>query len=108
MKNRLSKGILMTALICGTVIVLPCGSSAVYAEETTNDAEIQAFNLEEVVVTATRTENKLIDTAANVSVVTADEIEKRNYQSAADALKDVPGVRVTYNGGEREKHIVLN
>jgi len=109
MKKRLTKGMLMAALICGTISVLPVGGVVAHAEgAATEDAEMQAFNLEEIVITATRTENKMIDTAANLSVVTAEDIENRNYQSAADAMKDVPGVSITYGGGERERHIILN
>ena len=107
MRRSRSKSLLMTALICGTIGVIPCGGT-VFAEEAGDNAALQAFDLEQIVVTAARTENKLIDTAANVAVVTAEDIEKRNYQSAADALKDVPGVVVTFSGGSREKHIVLN
>ena len=108
MKRKLSKGMLMTALICGTISIVSFGGAVVHAEETDADAALQGFNLEEVVVTATRIENKLIDTAANVAVVTAEDIENRNYQSAADAMKDVPGVAITHGGGERERHIILN
>ena len=107
MRRSRSKSLLITALICGTIGVIPCGGT-VFAEEAGDNAALQAFDLEQIVVTAARTENKLIDTAANVAVVTAEDIEKRNYQSAADALKDVPGVVVTFSGGSREKHIVLN
>ena len=106
MKRKVTKGMLMTALICGTISILPHG---VYAEEAVAEEEaLQGFNLDQIVVTAARVENKLIDTPANVAVVTAEDIEKRNYQSAADALKDVPGVIVTFSGGSREKHVVLN
>ena len=109
MKTKLTKGMLMTALICGTITVFPFSGAVAQAEEAAaDDTALQGFTLEQIVVTATRTENKLIDTAANLSVVTAEEIEKKNYQSVSDALKDVPGVSVTYNGGEREKHVVLN
>ena len=106
MKRKVTKGMLMTALICGTISILPHG---VYAEEAVAEEEaLQGFNLDQIVVTAARVENKLIDTPANVAVVTAEDIEKRNYQSAADALKDVPGVIVTFSGGSREKHVDLN
>ena len=90
MKRKVTKGMLMTALICGTISILPHG---VYAEEAVAEEEaLQGFNLDQIVVTAARVENKLIDTPANVAVVTAEDIEKRNYQSAADALKDVADI----------------
>ena len=105
MKRNLTKSMLMTALICGTISIIPHG---VYAEEAVAEEDLQGFTLDQVVVTATRTKNKLIDTAANVSIVTAEDIEKHNYKTAADALKNVPGVNILHNGGEQEKHIILN
>ena len=107
MEKKLTKGMLMTALICGTISMVPFGAVAHAEDAAADDAALQGFNLEQIVVTATRTENKLIDTAANVAIVTAEDIEKHNYQSAADALKDVPGVSVLHNGGEQEFRLRL-
>ena len=56
MKKRLTKGMLMTALICGTISILPHG---VYAEEVAEEEALQGFTLDQVVVTATRTEKKI-------------------------------------------------
>ncbi|MBR1591059.1 MAG: hypothetical protein IJ657_08325 [Acidaminococcaceae bacterium] len=70
--KKLSKGMLMAALICGTISVLPYGAVA-HAEEVADDAALQAFTLDQIVVTATRMEKKLVDTGANVSVVTSEE-----------------------------------
>lgn len=46
MKSNFSKGMLMTALITGTVL---CSSAAAFAEE------LQEYTLDQMVVTATRT-----------------------------------------------------
>ena len=75
MKRKVTKGMLMTALICGTFIILPHG---VYAEEATEEEALQGFTLDQVVVTAARMEKKLVDTGANVSVVTSEDFEKKN------------------------------
>lgn len=48
------------------------GLNLVNAEEVTNN-----FNLDEYVVTATRSENKIVDTPANISLITKDDFEKR-------------------------------
>lgn len=70
---------------------------------------MQEFDLDAMVVTATRTETKAVDVPANVSVVTAEKIESRHYQNVAEALKDVPGASVIDTGvGAFEKTIVLN
>ena len=98
--KKMSKGMLMTALICGAVYL---GGSPVYA------SELQEFSLDEYVVTAARTETKLVDTPANISVVDAQTIEERHYQDVSEVLKDVPGANVLDSGaGAFEKKIMLN
>ena len=98
--KKMSKGMLMTALICGAVYL---GGSPVYA------SELQEFSLDEYVVTAARTETKLVDTPANISVVDAQTIEERHYQDVSEVLKDVPGANVLDDGlGASEKKIMLN
>ena len=98
--KKMSKGMLMTALICGAVYL---GGSPVYA------SELQEFSLDEYVVTAARTETKLVDTPANISVVDAQTIEERHYQDVSEVLKDVPGANIIDTGvGAYEKKVVLN
>lgn len=98
--KKMSKGMLITALICGAVYL---GGSPVYANE------LQEFSLDEYVVTAARTETKLVDTPANISVVDAKTIEERHYQDVSEVLKDVPGANVLDSGaGAYEKKIVIN
>ncbi|MGV8074430.1 MAG: TonB-dependent receptor [Syntrophobacteraceae bacterium] len=72
---------------------------AVSSEETTGEEgapkEIEAAKehaLEEMVVTATRTEKALSDAPAAVSVVTREDMESRNIQTIDSALNLVPGV----------------
>jgi len=48
--------------------------------------------LDEIVVTATRTEKSIADAPASVSVVTHEDIENRNVQSADTALNLIPGL----------------
>jgi iron complex outermembrane receptor protein len=48
--------------------------------------------LDEVVVTATRTEKSIADAPGSVSLVTAGEMKKRNIQSVDEALNLLPGV----------------
>ena len=63
----MKKGLLMTALITGTLM---CASTGAFAEE------LQEYTLDQMVVTATRTEKKIIDVPASVEVITAKDIEK--------------------------------
>lgn len=48
--------------------------------------------LDEVVVTATRSKQTVQDAPASVSVVTAEEIEKRNVRTITEAIGMLPGV----------------
>jgi len=55
--------------------------------------------LEEVVVTATRVQTPKQDVAANITVITAQDMEKMPASSAAEVLQYIPGVYVEFNGG---------
>ena len=64
------------------------------------NSESQAVvELEEVVVTATRVETPKQDVAANITVITAEDMEKMPASSAAEVLQYIPGVYVEFNGG---------
>ena len=97
--KKMSKGMLMAALICGSFSVLNVASSE----------QMQTFEMDEFVVTAARTETRLVDTPANISVVGAQQIEEKKYQDMGEVLKDVDGVMVLDTGiGTKEKMIKLN
>lgn len=90
MKCIISKGLLMTALITGSVM---WGGTSVFAEE------LQEYTLDQMVVTATRTEKKIIDVPASVEVITAKDLEKSGAAYVDDALKKVTGIAVSRTGG---------
>jgi vitamin B12 transporter len=52
-----------------------------------------------IVVTPTRTAQTADDSLASVSVVTREQIEQRQPQSVADALRGLPGLDFSVNGG---------
>lgn len=54
--------------------------------------------LKPVVVTATRMETPLQETAASVTVVGAEEIQQQQAETVADVLRNVPGVDIVQNG----------
>lgn len=62
------------------------GACGAYAESPS------AYSLDAVVVTATRTESTVKNTPASVSVVTAEEIAKRNVRTVTEAIAMLPGV----------------
>ena len=55
-------------------------------------AEEKTASLEEIVVTATRTEKEVKDAPGSVSIVTKEDIEKRNIKTIDEALNTTPGV----------------
>ena len=80
------------------------GGVTAFAQE-----DLQEFALEDMVVTATRTESKMVDVPVNTTVISAEKIADRHYLDVADALKDVPGATVIDSGeGADEKKIILN
>jgi vitamin B12 transporter len=91
----------MVSLLAGMTVVW--GGTAFAAED------LQEFALDDMVVTATRTESKMVDVPVNATVISAEKIADRHYLDVADALKDVPGATVIDSGeGADEKKIILN
>lgn len=102
MKNVQSlRNAVMVSLLAGTTVVW---GGTVFAQE-----DLQEFALDDMVVTATRTESKMVDVPVNATVISAEKIADRHYLDVADALKDVPGATVLDTGvGAGEKKVVLN
>ncbi len=61
-----------------------------------------AIEQEVMVVTASGFQQKIEDTAASISVVTREQLEKRAYRDVTDALKDIPGVVITGGGSSSD------
>ena len=91
----------VVSLLAGTTVVW---GGTVFAQE-----DLQEFALDDMVVTATRTESKMVDVPVNATVISAEKIADRHYLDVADALKDVPGATVIDSSeGADEKKIILN
>ncbi len=71
------------------------------------DKEIPVVELQEVVVTATRTEKKLEDVTASITVITAGEIEGRKAETVSELLRNVPGAFVRQEGAAGSRTSVL-
>lgn len=69
-------------------------SAAIAADSETTST----IKLDEIVVTATKTETPIKQVGSSVSVITAAEIEERQYQFALDVLRAMPGVQISQNG----------
>ena len=83
MDVKVTKSLLMTALITGSVML---GSGAAFAAESVGE-----FSLDQIVVTATRTEKRDVDVPASTVIITAQQIKDTGAQSAAEALSKQAG-----------------
>ncbi|MGM4929092.1 TonB-dependent receptor plug domain-containing protein [Tardiphaga sp. 619_E2_N8_5] len=81
-------------LAAGTaaVVVLSCSHSAAHAQSS-------AEQLSEIVVTADRAPEQLNRTGSSISVVSGETIATSNPGSLVDALRTVPGLDISENGG---------
>ena len=61
-------------------------------------ADMPVYTLDGIVVTASRVQEKKIDSNADVSVVTAKEIEEKHYDDVSEAIRHVPGVMIASHG----------
>lgn len=82
----------MVSLLAGATVVW---GGTVFAQE-----DLQEFALEDMVITASRVPTQKVDTPADISVITKEEIADQNYASASDALRAVPGVNVLGSGAK--------
>jgi len=78
----------MLQIVLFSIVFLFCFIFPVFAEEK------EEAKLEEIVVTATRTETPIESAPASVNVVTKKEMEKRNIKTLDDVVNELPGVYV--------------
>ncbi|BBO84799.1 outer membrane heme receptor [Desulfosarcina ovata subsp. sediminis] len=85
-----------------TVVLAFCLPMAVGADERAEET----VKLREVVVSAPRTDRKLVETPASITVITGEEIEEMGARNIVDVVKNIPGVvkdsdsrdRLTFRG----------
>ncbi|CAG67942.1 MULTISPECIES: TonB-dependent receptor domain-containing protein [Acinetobacter] len=96
----MSKRITRTAL---SLAILTSIFHATYAAEeskTPNNNVENTTKLQTIVVTAAGYEQNVKDAAASISVISRDDIEKKNATNVADLLTDIPGVDVRNGTGK--------
>lgn len=76
-------------------MVLPPGQ----AEEADEGVHLEAIPVRKIVVTATKTEKTLEDVPRSVTVITREEMRKKNIQTVDDALNTIPGLFVKRSKG---------
>lgn len=92
MKRKRHKLALMSAL-AGVLLT----ASPIYAA--TPEDNSQQFDLDTIVVTATKTAKNIKDVPASISVITADDLAKANIKTLDQALQYVPGMYVKESQG---------
>ena len=85
---KMKKGLLMTALITGTLM----SSAAAFAEE------LQEYTLDQMVVTATRYEKRDVEVAASTEVLDTKKLEQTGATNLYDALKFGAGLEAHQYG----------
>lgn len=100
MKGKLIRQVTAALLlggVCwgGTAFAAPSGS-------------LDEYKLDDVVVTAERIPTAKMDTPANVTVITAREIEENHYSDMAEALSHVNGVDINSGASGSDRIVRLN
>ncbi len=72
------------------ILCLPYAAADSEGKDRSEDAE-SVFNLNEIVVTGTKTPYHLKDVPVQTEVITAKDIEKTSVQTVSDILRSVPG-----------------
>lgn len=83
-----------TKRVSSTLMMLFVLGSSMNAFAQNNDVLDENFVLDEMVVSATRSEKKLLDTAASVSVITDKDLDKMHINNLDEAFVKIPGVYV--------------
>lgn len=84
MEKRISKALLMTALITNSLLV---SSVTAFASESLNE-----YSLDTMVVTATRTEKRDVDVPASTEIITYEDIVDSGSVNAMEAVSKMLGV----------------
>ncbi len=79
-------------LISMVVFLMPVNGLA-------GEEESKAIKLETIVVTATKTEKRVEDAPGSVTVISGEEIERRNIKTLDEALSELKGVFAKRNKG---------
>lgn len=103
--GRIMRQVMVALLISG---VSYGHAWAAVEEGTVEERPADAYTMDDVIVTAERVPTSRMDTPANVSVITAEEIEANHYGSVAEALEHVNGVIISNGASGNDSVVRLN
>ena len=78
----------LTRSTLALAVVGAMSSFAMANESLTTGAEKDTTQLQTIVVSATGSEQNIADAPASISVIMAEELEKKSYSDVTDALTD--------------------
>ncbi|HSD09790.1 MAG TPA: TonB-dependent receptor, partial [Candidatus Binatia bacterium] len=85
-------------LIVWAMLVAACWLASAEADEEAKPvAEIE---MDTLVVSATRSPGRVAETAPAITVVTGEELERKQVPTVADALREMPGLTVNESGSQ--------
>jgi outer membrane receptor protein involved in Fe transport len=88
------------------VLAADQGAETAPASASTDNAS-DGLALEEVVVTATANRVSKMDASVSVSTLDSSQLQQLQPTSAADVLRDIPGIRAEASGGEGNANVAV-
>lgn len=87
MFKKFFKKIIILKMVINSILI-----NSIFAEEIKTE-------LEEVVVSATKTEREVREISTNITILTKEDIEKYDARDVSELLRQVPGFNLSYFGG---------
>lgn len=97
--NVLKAGAVAPALPWSAVSAAVLCAVAAAAQAQVQESPAARATLEETVVSATRSEQRLSDVIADMTVIDRDQLDQQAGRSLEDVMAKLPGVQITRNGG---------
>lgn len=97
-------------LTIGITLALMAGSSGALAAENVDvqSGGADVYDMDDTIVTAERMPSKVMETPANVAVITAKEIAKNHFASLDEAIGHVNGISVVRGAGGERQYVRIN
>ena len=100
-------GIHRTASIRNSQLGLLIAMAGIGTAPVKAELPASAQDMDDLVVTATRLATPRGEVASSVSVISAEDIERRQFRSVSQALRSVPGLHVVQSGGPGQQTSVF-
>jgi len=89
-------------LSLGTLLVTVLAAAPSYGQGNSASAQDSSSGLvlEEITVTARKTEERLLDAPLSITAFSADDIERKGFTNLEDVARSAPGVQYSQQGGQ--------